>query len=336
MEIAQARGGKSMVFTFSNHPLSVLAPENMPPQIGSSQLRSRLIAQLGVDVLMAVPFTKQLAQRTPEAFLAMLRDSFAPCCVVTGPNYTFGSRGKGTHRMLLRDAAAFGFDAEVCPAVMLDGRTVSSTRIRALLQQGKLEEAAACLGRPFTVLDRVIHGERRGRTLGFPTANLAITDAQVMLPNGVYATRVCYEGKAYLGLANIGNNPTFEGCNRRLEVHIEDFRRISTTVSLRSSSCRRSAKKRNSHPSRLSYIRCTRIALLHEKYGSGNDLLLYKALTGMIYYQKCRGDTFLSQIAKNSDVFLADGDFLRKTRRKKHADSGSKTGNHAEVCRSRG
>lgn len=223
VEIAQARGGKSMVFTFSNHPLSVLAPENMPPQIGSSQLRSRLIAQLGVDVLMAVPFTKQLAQRTPEAFLAMLRDSFAPCCVVTGPNYTFGSRGKGTHRMLLRDAAAFGFDAEVCPAVMLDGRTVSSTRIRALLQQGKLEEAAACLGRPFTVLDRVIHGERRGRTLGFPTANLAITDAQVMLPNGVYATRVCYEGKAYLGLANIGNNPTFEGCNRRLEVHIEDF-----------------------------------------------------------------------------------------------------------------
>lgn len=223
VEIAQARGGKSMVFTFSNHPLSVLAPENMPPQIGSSQLRSRLIAQLGVDVLMAVPFTKQLAQRTPEAFLAMLRDSFAPCCVVTGPNYTFGSRGKGTHRMLLRDAAAFGFDAEVCPAVMLDGRTVSSTRIRALLQQGKLEEAAACLGRPFTVLDRVIHGERRGRTLGFPTANLAITDAQVMLPNGVYATRVCYEGKTYLGLANIGNNPTFEGCNRRLEVHIEDF-----------------------------------------------------------------------------------------------------------------
>ena len=223
VEIAQARGGKSMVLTFSNHPLSVLAPENMPPQIGSSQLRSRLIAQLGVDVLMAVPFTKQLAQRTPEAFLAMLRDSFAPCCVVTGPNYTFGSRGKGTHRMLLRDAAAFGFDAEVCPAVMLDGRTVSSTRIRALLQQGKLEEAAACLGRPFTVLDRVIHGERRGRTLGFPTANLAITDAQVMLPNGVYATRVCYEGKAYLGLANIGNNPTFEGCNRRLEVHIEDF-----------------------------------------------------------------------------------------------------------------
>ena len=223
VEIAQARGGKSMVFTFSNHPLSVLAPENMPPQIGSSQLRSRLIAQLGVDVLMAVPFTKQLAQRTPEAFLAMLRDSFAPCCVVTGPNYTFGSRGKGTHRMLLRDAAAFGFDAEVCPAVMLDGRTVSSTRIRALLQQGKLEEAAACLGRPFTVLDRVIHGERRGRTLGFPTANLAIMDAQVMLPNGVYATRVCYEGKAYLGLANIGNNPTFEGCNRRLEVHIEDF-----------------------------------------------------------------------------------------------------------------
>lgn len=223
VELAHEKGGKAMVFTFSNHPLSVLAPRDLPPQIGSSLLRSHLIAELGVDILMAVPFTKQLAQRSPEAFLAMLRDYFAPRCVVTGPNYTFGSRGKGTHRMLLRDAEAYGFTAEICPAVLLGGRTVSSTRIRALLQQGKLDEARACLGRPFTVLDRVIHGERRGRTLGFPTANLAITDAQVMLPNGVYATRVLYEEREYLGLANIGDNPTFEGCNRRLEVHLEDF-----------------------------------------------------------------------------------------------------------------
>ncbi|WP_303104882.1 riboflavin biosynthesis protein RibF [uncultured Mitsuokella sp.] len=223
VELAHEQGGRAMVFTFSNHPLSVLSPRDLPPQIGSSLLRSRLIAELGVDILMAVPFTKQLAQRSPEAFLAMLRDYFAPRCVVTGPNYTFGSRGKGTHRMLLREAEAYGFEAEVCPAVLLGGRTVSSTRIRALLQQGRLDEARACLGRPFTVLDRVIHGERRGRTLGFPTANLAITDAQVMLPNGVYATRVLYGDGEYLGLANIGDNPTFEGCNRRLEVHLEDF-----------------------------------------------------------------------------------------------------------------
>ena len=185
VELAHEIGGTSMVFTFSNHPLAVLAPQAVPPQISNNALRRQLIEALGVDVLMAIPFTKDLARRTPEDFLALLRDSFAPRILVTGPNYTFGSRGKGTHRLLQRVGSDYGFRAEICPAVQLSGRPVSSTRIRALIAGGDLAAAEACLGRPFTVLDRVIHGDRRGRTLGFPTANLAIPDAQVMLPNGV-------------------------------------------------------------------------------------------------------------------------------------------------------
>ena len=195
----------------------------MPPQISNNALRRQLIEALGVDVLMAIPFTKDLARRSPEDFLTLLRDSFAPRILVTGPNYTFGSRGKGTHRLLQRVGSDYGFRAEICPAVQLSGRPVSSTRIRALIAGGDLAAAEACLGRPFTVLDRVIHGDRRGRTLGFPTANLAIPDAQVMLPNGVYAATAHYGGKDYAALANIGNNPTFEGCNRRIEVNIQDF-----------------------------------------------------------------------------------------------------------------
>ena len=99
VDLAHEIGGESMVFTFSNHPLAVLAPQAVPPQISNNALRRQLIEELGVDILMAIPFTKDLARRTPEDFLALLRDSFAPRILVTGPNYTFGSRGKGTHRM---------------------------------------------------------------------------------------------------------------------------------------------------------------------------------------------------------------------------------------------
>lgn len=223
VELAREIDGKCLVFTFSNHPLSVVAPQALPPQIGNNVLKRHLIEALGADILMAIPFTKDLAHRTPAEFMEILRDYFAPRIVVTGPNYTFGSHGKGTHRLLQRSGRDYGFRAEICPAVLLGGRPVSSTRIRALLAEGNLNEAELCLGRPFTVLDRVIHGDKRGRTLGFPTANLAIPDAQVMLPNGVYAAKVRYEDTFYAGLANIGNNPTFEGCNRRIEVNIQDF-----------------------------------------------------------------------------------------------------------------
>ena len=223
VELAREIDGTAVVFTFSNHPLSVIAPIALPKQIGNNLLRERRLAEIGVDVLVSIPFTRDFATKSPEEFLNLLRTYFAPRYVVTGPNYTFGSKGKGTQRQLVREGHDYGFEAEVCPAVLRDGRPVSSTRIRALIDLGNLEETNDFLGYPFTVVDRVIHGDKRGRTLGFPTANLVIPDERVMLPNGVYACEAVYAGKHYAGLANIGNNPTFEGCNRRLEVNIQDF-----------------------------------------------------------------------------------------------------------------
>lgn len=224
VELAQEIDGTAVVFTFSNHPLSVLAPTAMPKQIGNNLLRQQRLEELGVDVLLSIPFTKDFARKSPTEFMQLLKQFLAPRCVVTGPNYTFGAKGKGTQRQLLRESSAYGFRAEVCQAVLRDGRAVSSTRIRGLIDLGKLMEANDFLGYPFSVVDRVIHGDRRGRTLGFPTANLAIPDTRVMLPNGVYACEVIYDGTFYNGLANIGNNPTFAGCSRRLEVNIRDFK----------------------------------------------------------------------------------------------------------------
>lgn len=223
VELAGAEDGTSVVFTFRNHPLSVLAPQSLPPQIGSNELREVILRRLGVDVLISLPFTRELAQQSPEDFLALLCNHLAPRYVVAGPNYTFGKKGKGTQRLLQRLGGKYGFQAEICTAVLRGGRPVSSTRIRALLAAGRLAEANAFLGYPFSMIGRVVHGEQRGRTLGFPTANLMIPDAQAMLPNGVYAARVWYAGKRYDGLANIGDNPTFEGCSKRIEVHIRAF-----------------------------------------------------------------------------------------------------------------
>lgn len=223
VEIAQQTGGKSAVFTFRNHPLSVLAPESMPPQIGDTRLKEMLIERLGVDILVCLPFTKELSRERPEDFLIQLQRYLAPRHVVTGPNFTFGSKGKGTQRMLLRVGPDYGFEAELCSAIQEEGSPVSSTRIRRLLSEGRLTEANLFLGYPFTFVGYVIHGDRRGRTLGFPTANLAIPDARVMLPNGVYAAEAVAEGRTYRALANIGTNPTFPGCNRRMEVNLQDY-----------------------------------------------------------------------------------------------------------------
>lgn len=223
VSLAEKIQGISVVFTFSNHPLSVIAPEQAPLQIGDMISKENILTELGVDILVNIPFTKKFAKISPERFLETLQENFAPAYIVVGPNFSFGYRGNGNPRMLVREGHTYGFKAEIAAVVQWQGHTVSSTRIRELLLGGNLDLANEFLGRPFSFGGRVVHGDRRGRLLGFPTANLAIADSRAMLPNGVYAVRVTLQGKGYEGIANIGTNPTFEGCNRRLEVHILDF-----------------------------------------------------------------------------------------------------------------
>lgn len=224
VELAATIDGKSMVFTFNNHPLSVLSPDRLPPQIGNNFLRQARFEDLHVDLLMNIPFTKAFSQVSPEDFLLLLQAHFAPQYVVTGANYTFGERGRGTQRLLLRAGCDYGFEAEICPTVLQGDKPVSSTRIRELIVKGELSSANTFLGYPFTMIERVQHGDKRGRQLGFPTANLAIGAHRAVPPKGVYAAKAIYEGKEYASLVNIGNNPTFQGERAvRIEVNIQDF-----------------------------------------------------------------------------------------------------------------
>ena len=223
ISLAKAHKLTSVVYTFSNHPLAVVAPEMVPMQIGDNISKADIMAELGVQVLVNVPFTEKLCRQSPEDFLLDLQQSLNPRYVVTGPNFSFGAKAKGNPRMLVRVGEDYGFQAEIGQAVQLDGKMVSSTRIRGLIESGNLEKTNEYLGRFFSFGGRVIHGDHRGRKLGFPTANLAIGDKRAMLPNGAYAVKVLLNGVTYKGIANIGDNPTFEGCNRRLEVNILDF-----------------------------------------------------------------------------------------------------------------
>lgn len=223
LDTAKKIDGTAIVFTFSNHPLSVIAPDDAPLMIGSKNLRREIFADMGVDVLIEIPFTKELSRKSPEEFLELLREKISPAYVVTGQNYTFGRFGNGNGRMLLREGENYGFKAEVCQTFTVDRKTVSSTRIRALIAAGDLSSVNKLLGRNFTYAGEVVNGDKRGRKIGFPTANIEIADNRAMLPNGAYIVRVKVRGKIFNAIANVGDNPTFKVARRRLEVFIDDF-----------------------------------------------------------------------------------------------------------------
>ena len=223
VELSKINNGTSMVLTFSNHPLSILSPEKMPLMIGNRALRRSIVEALGIEVMIELPFSKEFAKITPEEFLILLEEKVAPLYVVTGQNFTFGRFGKGNGRLLIREGERYGFKAEICPTVTVGRKAVSSTRIRELIALGDLQSVNELLGRNFTYVSKVINGDKRGRKLGFPTANLAISDYRAMLPNGAYAVSVNFNNRDYCGIANIGDNPTFNVDKRRLEVYIHDF-----------------------------------------------------------------------------------------------------------------
>ena len=223
IDIAKKISGTAIVFTFSNHPLTVIAPEDAPLMIGSKNLRREIFSDMGVEILIEIPFTKDFSKKSPEEFLELLCDKISPAYVVTGPNYTFGRFGRGNGRLLLREAENYDFKAEVCQAFTVDRKTVSSTRIRALIAAGDLISANQLLGRNFIYAGEVVNGDKRGRKIGFPTANIEISDRRAMLPNGAYIVRVKVRGNFFNGIANVGDNPTFKVARRRLEVFIDKF-----------------------------------------------------------------------------------------------------------------
>ena len=221
---AHRTGALLAVFTFSNHPYACFRPDKVPPALITPAQKQSLLRDLGVDVLVDVPFDVSVARIAPEAFLEQLQ-ALGYSCLVVGNNFTYGLRGAGTVETLAASAQRLGFKLVVRQLVSDGATVISSTAIRRLIAEGDVEEAAAMLGRRYSLSGIVAHGNERGRLLGFPTANVELAESKLAVPlGGVYAVQVHVNRQRFGGMANIGKNPTFgDVAQPRLETHIFDF-----------------------------------------------------------------------------------------------------------------
>lgn len=221
---AEHTGAKLAVFTFSNHPLEWINPAHVPVALVTPAVKLQLLENLGVDVLIDIPFNQLVADLLPQQFLERLR-ALNYSCLVVGENFTYGQRGMGNVYTLAASAQALGFKLIVRKLISNNGTIISSTEIRRLITAGEVQQAAKMLGRSYSISGIVAHGNERGRLLGYPTANLELVDAHVAIPlGGVYAVRAYVDGGVYGGMANIGKNPTFGDVEKpRLETNIFGF-----------------------------------------------------------------------------------------------------------------
>ncbi len=220
-ELAKSFGCKSGVYTFANHPMTVLGKGIQ--MLSSPGEREAAFMQLGIEDARMVTFTQALASISPEAFVQMLMALWELKGVVVGFNYTFGDKGRGTWETLAQLGEQYGFFTEVLPPVELLGAPVSSSRIRAYVEAGDVGSAAALLGHPYCLGGEIVANRRIGRRIGFPTANMLPEPERVLPKRGVYATRAILEGTAYAGVTNVGMNPTVNGDHLSIETHLIGF-----------------------------------------------------------------------------------------------------------------
>jgi riboflavin kinase / FMN adenylyltransferase len=228
---ARAAGAPAAVLTFEPHPRSVFMPEGEPFRLTPFRVKEREIARLGVDLLFVQHFDLAFAKKSAESFVEeVLLGAIGATHIVVGHDCTFGNRRRGTPEMLRAAGAEHGFGLTVIePVCGPDATVYSATHIRELLKAGKPRDAAAQLGRVWEIDGRVMVGDRRGRTIGFPTVNLGL--GQILRPAfGVYAVRVrgdgaddAFAGRAIDGVANIGLRPTVGSPEPRLEAHLFDI-----------------------------------------------------------------------------------------------------------------
>ncbi len=226
--IARRLGAPHAVLTFEPHPRSVFRPQDPPFRLTPFRVKSRRIEALGVDLLFTLHFDRDFARRSAEDFIAgVLVRGLGARHVVVGYDFVFGHQRVGNPALLAERGAALGFGVDiVAPVAATDGAAYSSTSIRQHLLAGRPREAAALLGRFWEIDGRIERGDQRGRTIGFPTANIFLQD-YLRPAAGVYAVRAGLEegGKTRWldAVANFGNRPTFGGTDLRLEVHLFDF-----------------------------------------------------------------------------------------------------------------
>jgi riboflavin kinase/FMN adenylyltransferase len=220
---ARRKNWLSGVVTFKSHPKAVLSPENKLLWLSDLETRISLLRGLGIDVVVTLPFTPELARLTARRFVQLLKEHLKMRGLIIGPDFALGRGREGDAEKLRLLGQEMGFSVEIIPAVVLDGQVVSSSAIRQALAQGDMKKAEKLFGRPFSLNGQVVSGDRRGRVLGFPTANLELKPEQALPSDGVYATIAHVGHELMPSVTNIGVRPTFGGSERLVETCLLDY-----------------------------------------------------------------------------------------------------------------
>ncbi|MDA8440867.1 MAG: bifunctional riboflavin kinase/FAD synthetase [Peptococcaceae bacterium] len=222
---AKQLGAQATVLTFNPHPLQLLAPDKFPRLLSTLNQRLHYFAQLGVDQTILLPFTQEIADESPQKFVAdVLVGKLHAAHIFVGFNYTFGQGGKAGPAELEELGRTYGFGVSVIGPIAVQGVTVSSTEVRQAMERGDIADAKAFLGYWPALEGIVVSGDRVGRTIGFPTANVEPLDEILIPARGVYAAWVAVDGKLWPSMVNIGLRPTFQTVERpTIEAHLFDF-----------------------------------------------------------------------------------------------------------------
>jgi riboflavin kinase/FMN adenylyltransferase len=214
----------SGVVTFNPHPQSVLHPHNQLPWLSNLEDRVRAFQELGVNIVAVLTFTSKVAQLSARDFMALLKKHLKMRGIMVGPDFALGRGGEGNINLLRTLGHEMNFSVEVIPPYTINGEVVSSTLIRQALIQGDMRRVERLMGRYFYLRGKVITSDKRGRVLGFPTANLDIKPQQALPDNGIYATITQVDGKQFPSATNIGIRPTFGEGKKMVETHLLNYK----------------------------------------------------------------------------------------------------------------
>ncbi len=220
---AKALSLPATVMVFEPHPEEVFTPDTAPARLSPLREKYLLLKQQGVDRLVTVQFNRAFASQSAQTFVkSLLVDKLGVQFLVVGDDFRFGRGRKGDFNMLKTAGEEHGFSVVSTQSFRMHDHRISSTAVRDALDYGDFEQANEMLGRPFSIRGRVVHGEKKGRTIGFPTANVLLKRCRSPL-KGVFAVHVAIDGEHYNGVANVGSRPTVGGVRSQLEVHLFDF-----------------------------------------------------------------------------------------------------------------
>jgi riboflavin kinase / FMN adenylyltransferase len=220
---ARALGCQSAVLTFEPHPDTVIHPERALPVLTSAEERAEVLQTIGVDLLIVVPFNREVMALGAYDFMAQVCGAVALRELWVGWDFALGKKREGNARRLGEIGQELGYTVHTIERQTIDGDLVSSTHIREALAAGDVAAAARLLGRPFSVRGEVVAGDKRGRTIGFPTANVAVDPQHAVPSNGVYVCHATVAGVRHGAVTNIGVRPTFDGTRRTVEAYLLDF-----------------------------------------------------------------------------------------------------------------